>query len=88
MAGRDLISHPETSRIDSELVYLVMNDALGCAQEFGSLTLVSLCAHEGVDNESPLISVHQTSQGRHIPASHFIRFHDFSPRLVIVYDEL
>ena len=78
------ISHPESARVDPILVDLVVDHPLGCPEQFGRLALISLCAYEGIDDESPLVSIHEAGKGRYGPAIHGLRFHDFPPRLVIV----
>ena len=83
-AGSPSISHPESTGIDPVLVDLVVDHSLGRTEQFGRLALISLRAHEGVDDECPLVGVHETRQRRHRPAFDGLRFHDFPPRLVIV----
>ena len=79
-----LAMHPETARVDPVLVNLVVDHPLGCAQQFSGLALISLRTHERVDDEGPFIRVHETGKARDRMAFHFLYFHDFPPRLVIV----
>jgi hypothetical protein len=79
-----LAMHPETVRVDPVLVNLVVDHPLGCAQQFGGLALISQRTHERVDDEGPFIGVHETGKARDRLAFHFLYFHDFPPRLVIV----
>jgi hypothetical protein len=83
-AGCASLVHPETAGIDPVFVDLVVNHPLGRPEQFGRLALISLRAHEGIDDEGPFVGVHETRQGRHRPAFYGLRFHDFPPRLVIV----
>jgi hypothetical protein len=83
-AGFPSMVHPESTGIDPVLVDFVVDDPLGRPEQFGRLALISLRAHEGIDDEGPLVGVHETRQGRHRTAFHGLRFHDFPPRLVIL----